>query len=134
MLHHQVRRADPQAPARTDQQTRPVFVDRSGRRRRLITMVGAAFGVLLLLGLIGLGVSLMGGDGAQPPGWPGADGVAGPKPSVAATSVQPSTAVTTRTGLPSATPSMTPKKTTTTPPGQVNTHRPTTRPTNTRKP
>jgi len=133
MPSHHLRRSGPPEQARTDRSTRPVFVDRSGRRRRLVTVLGAAFGVLLLLGLIGLGASLMGGDPAQPPGWPGQEGAAELKPSAERTAApsrtaEPSPSVTTS-------PSATPKKSATTaPPGQTNTHRPTAKPSNTRKP
>ncbi|NUT18370.1 MAG: hypothetical protein HOV77_04235 [Hamadaea sp.] len=136
MRSHSLRPSGPPVREHADPSTRPVFVDRSGRRRRLITILGGAFGVLLLLGLIGLGASLIGGGPAQLPGWPGHDGAAEPKPSAVvepSKAPSPSSAETTRTApTSSVTPAATAK--TTTPPGRVNTHRPTAKPSNTRKP
>jgi len=111
--------------------TRPVFVDRSGRRRRLFTLVGAGFGVLLLIGLIAVVASLFGGGPSQLPGWPGQGGAAELKPSAVEATAQPTTAT------PAAVTSNTspaPVKTTSAPPGQTNTHRPTAKPSNTRRP
>jgi hypothetical protein len=56
--------------------TEPVFVDRSGRRRRLFTVIGAGIGVALLLSL---GLIIAGLFGAAPvhvPGLPSSGGVA----------------------------------------------------------
>jgi hypothetical protein len=110
--------------------TRPVFVDRSGRRRRLFTLVGAGFGVLLLIGLIAVVASLFGGGPSQLPGWPGQGGAAELKPSA----VEPATLATTAAPTTTASVSPTPKKTTTLPPGQTNTHKPSAKPSNTRRP
>ena len=108
---------------------RPVFVDRSGRRRRLFTLLGAGFGVLLLIGLIAVVASLFGGGPGQLPGWPGQGGAAEVKPSAVEPATQPTTTA------PSATPSATPSlKKSSAPPGQTNTHRPTAKPSNTRRP
>ncbi|MCP2328423.1 hypothetical protein HDA40_006930 [Hamadaea flava] len=140
MPSHSLRPSGEPGLEHPDRNTRPVFVDRSGRRRRLITVLGAALGVSLLLGLIGLGASLIGGGPAQLPGWPGHGGGAEPKPSaVAEPSVSPSrsTAATTRTTDPSvsASPSATARTSATSvPPGQTNTHRPSAKPSRSRKP
>ncbi|MEV4510698.1 hypothetical protein AB0K00_17220 [Dactylosporangium sp. NPDC049525] len=48
----------------------PVFVDRSGRRRRLITAFGAAFGVVLAMGGVLLAAGLMGSSPVPLPGLP----------------------------------------------------------------
>jgi hypothetical protein len=113
---------------------RPVFVDRSGRRRRLFTLLGAGFGVLLLIGLIAVAASFFSGGPAQLPGWPGQGGAAQLKPSAVEPTAQPQTT----TAAPGMTASLspTPKKATTTaaPPGQTNTHKPTAKPSNTRRP
>ncbi|MEV0271269.1 hypothetical protein AB0H43_21030 [Hamadaea sp. NPDC050747] len=138
MPSHSLRPPGEPGREHTDPSTRPVFVDRSGRRRRLITVLGAALGVSLLLGLIGLGASLLGGGPAQLPGWPGHGGAAEPKPSVVAEpSGEPSSSTaTTRTSVPtgSVSPSATPRTAATSaPPGQTNTHRPTAKPSRSRK-
>lgn len=55
----------PGAPA-----TKAVFVDQSGRRRRLLTVIGAGLAAALLAGLGVLGVGLMTGGNVPLPGWP----------------------------------------------------------------
>ncbi len=48
----------------------PVFVDRSGRRRRLFTILGAGLGVLLAAGSLLLVAGLMGSSPVPLPGLP----------------------------------------------------------------
>lgn len=48
----------------------PVFVDRSGRRRRLFTGLGAGLGVLLVLGSLLLVAGLLGSSPVPLPGLP----------------------------------------------------------------
>ncbi|HZN17932.1 MAG TPA: hypothetical protein VFB84_07045 [Micromonosporaceae bacterium] len=66
-----------------------VFVDRSGRRRRLVTLVGAGLGVLLMASLSILVAGLFSSGPVAIPGWPDAgarpgDGAATPLPTDAA--------------------------------------------------
>ncbi|HET8661656.1 MAG TPA: hypothetical protein VFM55_21995 [Micromonosporaceae bacterium] len=49
-----------------------VFVDRSGRRRRLVTLVGAGLGVLLVASLSILLAGLFSSGPVSIPGWPDA--------------------------------------------------------------
>jgi hypothetical protein len=58
-----------------------VFVDRSGRRRRLVVASGAAFGVLVLLALTMLVAGLF---GASPVPLPGLPDLVGPAPTQSA--------------------------------------------------
>jgi hypothetical protein len=60
----------------------PVFVDRSGRRRRLLTVVGAALAVALLASLALLLAGLVPGGAVPLPGWPDAGGPEQPGPVV----------------------------------------------------
>jgi hypothetical protein len=53
--------------------TMPVFVDGSGRRRRLLTVVGVALGVSLLLGLVVVIVGFLGASPVPLPGLTGSD-------------------------------------------------------------
>jgi hypothetical protein len=48
----------------------PVFVDRSGRRRRLFTSLGAGLGVVLVVGCVLLVAGLMGSSPVPLPGLP----------------------------------------------------------------
>jgi hypothetical protein len=98
-------------------------------------MVGIGLGAVLLIGLIVLVSSLFTGGPAQLPGWPGQDGAAKIAPSTIDGSADPR--FTTRAPGPSTAPttlSPTPRKSTAAPPGQTNTHKPTAKPTNTRRP
>jgi hypothetical protein len=62
-----------------------VFVDRTGRRRRLITITGSTGGIVLALVLLALVAGFTGVGPASVPGWPDAVADAGhgvrPKPS-----------------------------------------------------
>jgi hypothetical protein len=49
---------------------RPVFVDQSGRRRRLVVFVGVALGLFLVTGLIVLLAGFSGASGLHVPGFP----------------------------------------------------------------
>lgn len=49
-----------------------VFVDRSGRRRRLVTLVGAALGVLLVASLSIMVAGMVSSGPVSIPGWPDA--------------------------------------------------------------
>jgi len=51
----------------------PVFVDRSGRRRRLILIAGAAGTVTLLAAIAALLAGFTGAGPVSVPGWPGTD-------------------------------------------------------------
>jgi hypothetical protein len=51
---------------------RPVFVDRSGRRRRLVAVVGSTLAVVLVAGLGLLLAGLVGGTPLNVPGFPDA--------------------------------------------------------------
>lgn len=62
----------PGAPMRHQRRvTRPVFVDGSGRRRRLILVAGSAIGVLVVLALVMLVAGLFGASPVHLPGLPG---------------------------------------------------------------
>ncbi|WP_433360691.1 hypothetical protein ACQPZX_27165 [Actinoplanes sp. CA-142083] len=52
----------------------PVFVDRSGRRRRLLVGAGLAGGVLLVTAVVALLAGFTGPGEAGLPGWPAATG------------------------------------------------------------
>lgn len=49
---------------------KPVFVDHTGRRRRVAIAVGSALGVLLVVGLVMLTAGLLSGTPVPLPGWP----------------------------------------------------------------
>jgi hypothetical protein len=71
-----------------------VFVDRTGRRRRLIALAGSAGGLMLTLILLALVAGFTGVGPASVPGWPdaaaGAPGArAKPSPSRTAPSARP---------------------------------------------
>ncbi|GIH07641.1 hypothetical protein Rhe02_57080 [Rhizocola hellebori] len=73
---------------------RPVFVDHTGRRRRVAIVLGSGLGVVLVIGLIVLTAGLVTGAPLPLPGWPDAahvdDGVAPtpvPAPAPGRTSV-----------------------------------------------
>jgi hypothetical protein len=114
-----------------------VFVDRSGRRRRLLTVVGAALGVALLASLGLLIAGMVAGSPVPIPGWPDSPARANqqhqpatPSAETTAPSEQtrvPSPATTTAQPLISSSP-------TATNPGQGDEHRhtPPPRPTRTR--
>lgn len=104
---------------------RPVFLDRSGRRRRLVLLVGALVGVVLLASLVLLAAGLSGASPTRLPGFPGAvqhvDG-ATPGPSSAETTqrvpttlpspgTSPSAQPTSPRRIPTHTPSHHPKPT-----------------------
>ncbi len=50
--------------------SRPVFVDRTGRRRRIVLLSGAGLATVLASGLVVLVVGLTGGSGWHVPGFP----------------------------------------------------------------
>jgi hypothetical protein len=66
-----------------------VFVDNSGRRRRLVTLVGALLAIAIAGGMVLLIASVSGGSGLHVPGFPDAGrtpvegGPSGPAPSTA---------------------------------------------------
>src|SRR5690242_17606587 len=63
----------------------PVFVDHSGRRRRIVVALGAAAGVVLILAAVVLVLGLTGAGPSRIPGWPeGAPGRVSPTPATAA--------------------------------------------------
>jgi len=69
---------------------RPVFVDRTGRRRRVVLLVGSGLATLLVSGLVVLAIGLSGGSGWKVPGFPannavdGADVGSNPTPTASA--------------------------------------------------
>ena len=52
---------------------KPVFVDRSGRRRRVVKLTGAVLGGLLVVALGLLGAAVSGASPLRMPGFPDAD-------------------------------------------------------------
>src|SRR4029450_3136331 len=64
---------------------RPVFVDRSGRRRRLVVLSGVGLAAVLVAGLVVLFAGLTSGSAWHVPGSPDANRVADLPPSVTPT-------------------------------------------------
>ncbi|MGX7676561.1 hypothetical protein [Plantactinospora sp. DSM 117369] len=62
------------APSHLASRVRPVFVDRTGRRRRVAVLAGLALGAGLLVSLGLLAVGLLTGGSVAVPGWPDAGG------------------------------------------------------------
>lgn len=80
----------------------PVFVDRSGRRRRLILIAGTAGTLVLLAAIVALLAGFTGAGPAVVPGWPGADaGRPAPNARVAGTRSSPPPPVATASARPS---------------------------------
>lgn len=80
--------------SRRDGTTEPVFLDRTGRRRRLVTVLSAAAALLLTLIVLALLVGLTGMGGGSMPGWPAANGRPGRvQPTPQHTELAPSAAV-----------------------------------------
>ena len=52
---------------------RPVFVDRTGRRRRIVLLTGVGLATVLASGLVVLAIGLSGGSGWHVPGFPDAN-------------------------------------------------------------
>jgi len=103
-----------------------VFVDRSGRRRRLLTVIGAALAVALLTSLIVLFAGFVPGNRVPLPGWPDAGGHDQPAPTFG-----PPEVMTTPDGStthPASSTSTTAPAPTTANPGQGDEHRRTARP------
>ncbi|MFD0823557.1 hypothetical protein ACFQ0D_35730, partial [Micromonospora zhanjiangensis] len=48
----------------------PVFVDRTGRRRRLTVLIGTGAGTVLVASLVALFAGLLGGSPTAIPDWP----------------------------------------------------------------
>jgi hypothetical protein len=67
----------------------PVFVDRTGRRRRVLAAAGVIGGLALILAALALVAGLTGAGAAAVPGWPAADRPNGHLPRVLSTSVTP---------------------------------------------
>ncbi|MEO3924096.1 hypothetical protein ABGB07_09600 [Micromonosporaceae bacterium B7E4] len=68
-----VQPADPgqsSAPSHLASRVRPIFVDRTGRRRRVAVLAGVALGAGLLVSLGLLAVGLLTGGSVAVPGWP----------------------------------------------------------------
>ncbi|MEV4758899.1 hypothetical protein AB0J86_27905 [Micromonospora sp. NPDC049559] len=64
----------PLPPVRPGEEpARPVFVDQTGRRRRLTVLAGAGIAGGLLVSLVLLGLGLFAGTPLSVPGWPGVD-------------------------------------------------------------
>src|SRR5690606_15653272 len=88
--------------------------DRSGRRRRLLTLVGAAVGVVLVAGLGLFAAGLVGSRPVSLPGWPdpgvqaGQDRPASNTPAPSTATTTPASRRTSRTTPPPAAPTPTP--------------------------
>lgn len=54
----------------SDERVQPIFVDRTGRRRRFTVLVGICLGVVLTISLAMIVVGLFTGSPAPLPGWP----------------------------------------------------------------
>jgi hypothetical protein len=52
---------------------RPVFLDRTGRRRRIVLLTGVGLATMLASGLVVLVIGLSGGSGWHVPGFPDAN-------------------------------------------------------------
>ena len=105
----------------------PIFLDVSGRRRRLVIVVGLAFAAVVLGGIGMLAFGLGAGAPVTVPGWPGAGlgrpepasgevgpalvGVASPTPTTVRQPSTSRTAAPVRTGRPSVSPTPTPSAT-----------------------
>lgn len=72
--------------------SRPVFVDRTGRRRRIMLISGVGLATLLASGLVVLIVGLSGGSGWHVPGFPEAN------PAVNGPDAEATPAATSRVG------------------------------------
>jgi hypothetical protein len=120
----------------------PVFLDRTGRRRRVTVLVGSTIAAGLLVSLALIAMGLFTGTPVLVPGWSGNDtnghgraeteveklGVASPEPAARDAAVAtPGTRTGTATPTPSRTPTPTlspgPQPTTTVQPGQGGVHR-----------
>jgi hypothetical protein len=111
----------------------PVFVDRTGRRRRLIALAGSAGGLMLTLILLALVAGFTGVGPASVPGWPdAAAGVPGARAKPSPSPASPSARSRPLTAEPpiaeqapagdssrSAVPDVTPSSATVTPSGSV---------------
>jgi hypothetical protein len=90
------------------QRTPPVFVDATGRRRRLVTVAGALLGLGLVTGIAVLVASVVTGSSPLPlPGLP-ASGQGLQREQTAPAAEQPSPAPSTPTRVPSGTPTIAP--------------------------
>jgi hypothetical protein len=76
--------------------SRPVFVDRTGRRRRIVLLAGVSLATILVSGLVVLAIGISGGAGWHVPGFPvgedvvnGADVGSTPTPTLAPESESP---------------------------------------------
>ncbi len=90
---------------------RPVFVDRTGRRRRIMLLTGVGLATVLVSGLVVLAIGLSGGSAWRVPGFPevnnaveGADVGASPTPTAAESSVVEPTSSAGETVEPGTTP------------------------------
>jgi hypothetical protein len=77
---------------------RPIFLDQSGRRRRVAVLVGSGIGAALLLSLALIAVGLFTGAPVSVPGWPGSDAGPRTRTETGAEQLNPSPGATTRTG------------------------------------
>jgi hypothetical protein len=71
---------------------RPVFVDRSGRRRRLVVLSGVGLAAVLVAGLVVLFAGLTSGSAWHVPGFPDANRVAELTPSATTQPTEPGAA------------------------------------------
>ena len=77
----------------------PIFVDRTGRRRRVVALAGSAGALVLLVAVLTLLAGFTGTGPATPPGWTdaGADRVREAKPVASRTTPAPAPRTPTRT-------------------------------------
>ncbi len=90
---------------------RPVFVDRTGRRRRIVLLIGVGLATVLVSGLVVLAIGLSAGSGWHVPGFPdannavnGADVGSTPTPTAAGSEGAEPTSSAGDTAEPAATP------------------------------
>jgi hypothetical protein len=80
----------------------PVFLDRTGRRRRLFTLAGTAGGLLLAVAVLALLAGFTGVEPAALPGWGDATPAPGPSRGAAATTTTTATQASRSTTAPPA--------------------------------
>jgi hypothetical protein len=85
---------------------RPVFLDRSGQRRRRFIAIGAALAAALVAGLAVLALGFMGSSSGHVPGFPDAERP--PSPAAPAPSASSRTSTTAPSTAPKPTPSASP--------------------------
>ncbi|RKR90436.1 hypothetical protein BDK92_4809 [Micromonospora pisi] len=89
-MHVSQREQDEQVAGNGPQTVQPVFLDQTGRRRRLTVTIGSGVAAALLASLALIGLGLFGGTSAVIPGWPGGDSGSGPRPETRIEEMSPS--------------------------------------------